>query len=447
MTIRIRRGLDLPIDGAPVQKIEPAAAVRRVALLGPDYLGLRPTMSVSVGDRVRLGQPLFTDKRNEGVIFTAPASGVVSEIVRGAKRLFQALVIDVAADESDAVTFPAGAAAGLNRDEVRRRLIESGLWTAFRSRPFSRIPSPGSVPHSIFVTAIDTQPLAAEPELVIDRYRDAFVAGLTALTALTDGPVFVCTRGDSRVPGQAVPRVRFEQFVGPHPAGLPGTHIHFLDPVHAKKSVWHLSYADVISIGHLITTGRILTERVVSIAGPQVRQPGLFTTRLGASLSELTAGGLGAGENRVVSGSVLSGRQADPPYDYLGRYHLQVSVLAEGRDRELLGWQRPGWNKFSVTRIYVGSWLRGKRFRMTTNTNGSARAMVPVGTYERVMPLDMLATPLLRSLITRDTDQAQALGALELDEEDLALCTFVCPGKYEYGEILRDNLQRIEKDG
>jgi Na+-transporting NADH:ubiquinone oxidoreductase subunit A len=443
---QITRGLNIPISGAPAQEIRPAARVGSVAILGDDYLGFRPTMLVKAGDRVHLGQPLMADKGNDRIVFTAPGAGTVSAIQRGEKRRFDALVIELSGDdERGAATFPPAPAA--TRDVVRQRLLQSGWWTALRTRPYSKIPHPDQVPHSIFVTAMDTQPLAAEPELIIDQRRGEFVAGLQALKTLTDGPVFVCVRNDSRVPGQSVSGIRFEQFVGPHPAGLPGTHIHFLDPVSSRKSVWYLNYQDVIAVGHLMVTGSILTERIVSIAGPSVISPGLYRTRLGACIDDLVRGQLTDGENRVISGSVICGRTAVPPNQFLGRYHLQISALREGRDQEFLGWQRAGFDKFSITRAYAGTLRKDKRFPLTTNLNGGARAIVPIGAYERVMPMDILSTHLLKALIVGDTESAQALGALELDEEDLALCTFVCPGKYDYGSILRRNLAQIEKEG
>ena len=232
-----------------------------------------------------------------------------------------------------------------------------------------------------------------------------------------------------------------------HPAGNAGTHIHHLDPVSATKTVWTVGYQDVIAIGQLFTTGQLNAERVVALAGPQVEKPRLVRTRLGASLEELTAGEMKAGENRVISGSVFGGRTAAGAYAFLGRYHNQVSVLLEGRSRDMLHYLRAGFDRFSTLGIYISSLMPGKKYDFDTTTNGSERAMVPVGNYERVMPLDILPTQLLRSLIVGDTDMAQKLGCLELDEEDLALCTYVCAGKYEYGPILRNNLTRIEKEG
>ena len=446
MAYEIRKGLDLPIDGQPVQAIEPGKPAKQVALLGDDYVGMKPTLLVQEGDKVKAGQPVFSDKKTEGVIYTAPASGTIASVSRGEKRKFLSMVIDVEGDEK--VSFTAHNALGdLEREAVQAQIVEAGLWPAFRTRPYSRVPALDSVPHSIFVTAMDTNPLSAEPELIVSEHSEDFVSGLTLLTKLSGGSTYVCTRNDSRIPGRDVPKVEFEEFHGPHPAGLVGTHIHLLDPVGPNKTVWHINYQDVIAIGHLFSTGELMTERVIAIAGPRIKKPGLYRCQLGCQIQDLVEGLVEGDDTRLVSGSVLAGRTAEEPVNFLGRFHLQVTALEEGNKREFLGWQGPGFNKFSVTRIYAGAMAAGKKFKMNTNINGSKRSMVPVGTYERIMPLDILPTQLLRALIVGDTEQAQALGCLELDEEDLALCTYVCPGKYEYGQILRDNLTLIEKEG
>ncbi len=446
--IKITKGLNLPIAGMPSQQISSKTAVKRVALLGEEYIGMRPSMAVREGDRVQKGQLLFEDKRNPGVRFTAPASGTISAIHRGERRVLQSVVIDV--DGDDAVHFPRyelADLAALTREAVQQQLMESGMWTAFRTRPFSKIPAPASVPAAIFVTAIDTNPLAADPQPIILAQREAFDAGLTLLTRLTDGKVHVCQASGGKLGGHPVGQVTFNQFAGPHPAGLVGTHIHFLEPVSLKKQVWHLNYQDVIAVGKLFLEGELSSERIVALGGPQVKEPRLLKTCSGASLDELLADELLDDENRVISGSVLSGTHAQGPHAFLGRFHLQISVVKEGREKELFGWVMPGKDKFSITRTTLGHFMKRKLFNFSTDTNGGERAMVPIGNYERVMPLDILPTMLLRDLLAGDTDSAQALGCLELDEEDLALCTYVCPGKYEYGPALRSVLTQIEQEG
>lgn len=444
--IKLKHGLDLPITGAPTQRIEAGRPVRSVAVIGFDYHGMKPTMEVEVGDRVKLGQLLFTDKKTPGVRYTAPAAGVISAIHRGEKRVLQSVVIDIDGDEQETFAqYAADQLESLSDAQVRESLQQSGLWTALRTRPFSKVPAIDAVPSSIFVTAIDTHPLAADPAVIIAEHATDFENGLKVLGQLAK--VFLCKAEGVSLPGEKLAKVQSEAFAGPHPAGLPGTHIHFLDPVSASKSVWQIGYQDVIAVGKLFTTGQLFVERVVALGGPVTEQPRLLRTRLGASLEELTAGELQPGANRVISGSVFGGRTARGAFAFLGRYHNQVSCLSEGNDREMMHYLRAGVNKHSVLNIFVSKLASGKLFNFTTTTNGSPRAMVPVGNYEAVMPLDILPTQLLRYLIVGDTEMAQKLGCLELDEEDLALCTYVCAGKYEYGPILRDNLTRIEKEG
>lgn len=447
--INIKKGLELPISGAPEQKITDAKTASNVALVGFDYVGMKPTMAVQVGDKVKRGQLLFEDKKTAGVRFTSPAAGTVKEVNRGERRVFQSIVIQVEGDDAEVFSkYEENQLASIERQKVVDNLVQSGLWTAFRTRPYSKVPEIDSTPNSIFVTAIDTNPLAADPKLVIKERAKDFNNGLTVLKQLTNGKVFVCVDKDFDVSLPSDNAIEASVFSGVHPAGNAGTHIHYLDPVSDKKTVWTIGYQDVIALGQLFTTGELNVERVVALAGPKVNKPRLVRTRVGACLTELVKGETDSTtNNRIISGSVFGGRRAAGPVGYLGRYANQVSVLEEGDKRELFGWISPGANKFSVMNIYLSKLTSGKLFNFTTTTNGSERAMVPVGAYEEVMPLDILPTQLLRALVVGDTEQAQKLGCLELEEEDLALCSFVCSGKYEYGPILRDNLTLIEKEG
>ena len=444
--ITIKKGLDVPVVGAPQQVIHNGNSVKTVATLGEEFVGMRPTMFVKVEDRVKKGQVLFEDKKNPGVKFTAQAAGVVKEINRGEKRILQSVVIEVDGDEQETFTsYSAGKLSTIAREDVVTNLVNSGLWTALRTRPFSKVPAIDSTPVAIFVSAMDTNPLAANPELIINEQSEAFKQGLTVLSRLTKGEVFV-----SKAPGANIPvadNVSVNEFAGKHPAGLVGTHMHFLKPVSADKFAWHLGYQDVIAYGQLFTTGELNSTRIISLAGPAATTPRLVKTILGANTAELIAGEATEGELRVVSGSVLLGSHAQGVHSYLGRYDVQISLILEGREKELIGYMYPGPNKFSVTRAYMSHFFPKKLFSMTTTTNGSSRAMVPIGNFERIMPLDILPTMLLRDLAAGDTDSAQQLGVLELDEEDLALCTFVCPGKTDYGVLLRDCLTTIEKEG
>ena len=447
--INIKKGLDLPISGAPRQAIEEGNAARSAAVLGPDYPGMKPTMEVKKGDVVAKGQILFSDKKTPGVVYTAPAAGTVAEINRGAKRALRGVVIDIA--EGDSISFASHAAEqiqNLDREAVIQQLLQSGSWPALRTRPFSRVPSPETAPHSIFVTAMDTNPLAADPQIVIAPRIKDFIAGLAVLSTLTDGAVHVCQSAGADMGDYAqAEKVQSHIFGGVHPAGLPGTHIHFIDPVSPNKTVWYIGYQDVLAFGYLFLSGQLDVERIVAIGGPGASNPRLVKTILGANLTELTAGELVEGDQRIISGSVLSGRGANEGLPYLGRYHVQVSILREDRERKLVGWLMPGTRMHSVFPAFLSKWVGEKSVEFTTNTNGSTRGMVPIGTYDTVMPLDILATQLMRSLLVGDLEKAIELGCLELDEDDIALCTYACPGKYEFGPVLRDVLTQIEKEG
>ena len=449
MLFKINKGLELPITGKPCQKIDGSPQIQRVAIMGREHVGMKPTMQVNEGDHVKLGQVLFTDKKNPRVQYVAPGAGVVESINRGAKRIFQSLVIRLEGDEQ--VTYEQFDIDELNnlaRETVVDQLLSSGLWVAIRTRPYSKSPDPESIPNSIFVTAMDTRPLAADPSVIISEYDQDFKYGLQILARLTQGNVYVCCANESNVDIQEDQQIKKAAFNGPHPAGIPGTHIHLIDPVNVDKTVWHLNYQDVIAIGKLFTTGKIWTERIISLAGPAIENPRLLRVRLGANTNDIIEGEVKSGECRIISGSVLSGWRAAGWASYLGRFNLQVTAMFEGRDREFFGWIVPGMKKYSKSNALLSSFFRKQaKFPFTTSQNGSPRAMVPIGVYERVMPLDILPTQLLRALLTKDTDLAQALGCLELDEEDLALCTFVCPSKYEFGPILRENLIQIEKEG
>jgi len=449
MHVRVRKGLHIPIAGAPEQRIHEADPVGWVGLAVRDFRGIRPRLLAEVGGRVILGQPLLVDKNNPDVMFTSPGTGEVVAIHRGDRRALQSIVVRLEGEEEE--TFGAHEPEGLamlDRDAVREVLLRSGAWTSFRTRPFGNVPQADASPHSIFVTAIDTNPLAANPLVVLAERDREFRDGLAVISRLTDGEIHVCQAPGPSLLLPSIQGVKHAVFEGPHPAGLVGTHIHFLDPVSQSKSVWYLHYQDVVAIGALFTTGRIHTERIIALGGPLSQRPRLLRTRVGASTQDLLAGEVEPVPCRVVTGSILGGRRAAGRARYLGPYDLQLSVLHEDTSRHFLDWLAPGFDKYSAIRAFAATLRpRSHRFALTTSQQGSPRAMVPIGNFERVMPLDILPVPLLKALIVQDTESAKALGCLELEEEDLALCSFVCCSKYEYGTFLRRALDLIEKNG
>ncbi len=445
-TFKLKKGLELPIEGAPDQTIQPGPEFSKVAALGGDYLGLKPRMLVQEGDEVQRGTPLFCHKDVAEAMMVAPMSGKVIQINRGARRVLQSVVIEIS-DPNDAGVDFSGVGNGDTAEGVAEKLCAAGLWTAFRTRPYSKMPSSGTKPAAIFVTAMDSEPLAADAAVIIADAGEAFAAGLAAVAKLSEGKTYLCLKDGDKIPGADVAGVEAAAFAGPHPAGLAGTHIHFLEPLAGDKQVWTIGYQDVIAIGRLMQSGHLDPNIVIALSGPGARQPRLIRTAMGASTDELTKDEINLeGTPRIISGSVLSGTQAEGPTAYLGRFARQITIIREDHDQIPMGWIRPMPSKYSVQPV-LGSALSNKLYNLTSNLNGGRRAMVPTGVFERLMPQDYLPTQLLRALLVMDTDTAQALGALELDEEDLGLVSFACPAKYEYGLALRDCLAKIEKEG
>lgn len=444
--IKLSKGLAIPISGKPDQFISQGNSVTQNALLFSDYPHLKATMLVQEGERVAIGHPLFKDKNDAAILYTSPASGTVTAINRGERRTLISLVI--ARDGNDSIGFnlySEDEIAKLSSDKIRKQMLESGMWTAFRTRPFSTVPPSQSSPSSLFVTAMDTNPLAPEPSAIISANKDFFLSGLKVLRRLVYCNIYLCKAKDSNIP--ALDTINTVEFAGVHPAGLVGTHIHFLSPVNIEKVAWHIGYQDVIAMGALFKTGHIMTERVISLAGPQTKKPRLITTTIGAELSELLRNELYDGDNRIISGSVLSGRIGAENRNFLGRYHNQVSVIAEEKERKFMEWLMPGFDKFSIKPVFASRLFAKANYPLGSSTHGSQRAMVPIGAFEKVMPLDIEITWLLRSLLAGDVEMASKLGCLELDEEDLSLCSFVCSGKNDYGAFLRKALNRIREEG
>lgn len=452
--VETRKGLDIPISGVPDAQNVSGKSVRTVAILGRDYIGLKPRIAVQPGDKVIIGDTLFVDKRDPDVPYTAPGSGTIAAVNRGARRALLSVVIDLDESEQENSSHSKLASAtieSLSAEQIRAALITSGLWPAFRTRPYSKVPHSSSSPRSIFVTAIDSNPLAVDPAAVVSGKEDFFEAGLQVVSTLSEGPVFLCTAPDWAGPSGNEKSVKHVAFSGPHPAGLVGTHIHHLDPVAADRVVWHIGYQDVIAIGILFREGRVSTERTIALGGPAIAVPRLVATRLGASVDELVAGeiiqdGPVSGVPRKISGSVLSGRTASGAEAFLGRYHVQISTIPDRGKQRLFGWLNP------IASGYTFSGLLKRRqghrtASFSTARHGRATAMMPVDAFEQLIPMDVVPAPLLRALLTGDTDQAQALGCLELAPEDLALCSFVCAGKNDYGAVLQVNLENIEREG
>lgn len=423
--IRLKRGFSIDAQGAPEQTIHDAAPARSMAVVVGEELAGPPALCVEQGAPIRAGAVLFRDSQHPEIRFTAPVSGRVTAIHRGARRRLLSVELTREGDEA-APKFEAYARESLSSlaaDAVRDRLLEAGLWTALRSRPFGCIPGPHEVPGAILVTAIDTNPLACDPAAVIAPRMADFVDGVRVLGVLAPR-LFVCKSPSLELAADEITTAKVVEFSGPHPAGLPGTHVAHLARATGNRPVWHLGYQDVIAIGALFARGQLSSERVVALGGSGALRPRLLRTEVGASLDELLAGEV-AGGARVILGSLLGGREADPATAYIGRYDTQLTLMD------------PPVVQDASRRGALSRWL-GKLL-------GSSTAMLPLEKFERIWPLPQPVLPLLRALLVGDADRAVELGCLDLAEEDLALCSFACPGKLDYGAALRDTLRQLQE--
>lgn len=411
MKFSIRRGLSLALAGEPAQRLSSANPVKSVGISGADFPGMRCDLLVAAGDRVAAGTPLFRDRRRPEILVTAPASGTVAEASMESGRRLGSLAISRDGAESETFRCPRFP----DRDEAHRLLLRSGLWPSFVARPFGRIPDPGSAPDAIFVTAIDTHPLAADARVILSEQAESFARGVAFLPILTEGPVFVCQPPGARLVPEAN-RVRCAQFSGPHPAGLAGTHVDRLFPLHGGRRVWQIHYQDVVALGSLLRTGRLESGRVISLAGPGVRRPRLVRVPSGASLHDLVSGEMTEGAKRALSGPPLSGRTTR----FLGRYHWQVTVLPEAQPR------------------------RRARWLASLSAPPRPPPVVPTEALEHALGPAIPVMPLVRALSIGDSEAAARLGCAGLLEEDVALLRYATGGDQDFPALLRSTLDILE---
>ena len=438
--IKTNKGLDLPISGSPSMDLDSSTAINSVAILGVDYVGLKPTMMIDEGDRVQSGQKIFENKKNPGTFVTSHLSGVVASINRGEKRRFISLVI-----EEDASIDP----IEFNFENYNHHidfLVDTGALSYFRTRPYNRMPIPSVLPSAIFINACDTNPLSVDPYLLMElgEDQDLFNLGLNFITSIDPSIKVFCSYQNKNF-DQSVAGVNYTRFKGPHPAGLVGSHIHFLYPVGQNRSVWNISWQEVISIGYIIENKILRSKKLISFGGPNVHDPKILKLKYGSNLSEATAGKV-LDNSRIISGSVLNGHTAENVMNYLGAFDNQVSVLPNESNDILFNWAMPGSKLHSMLPAFISSWIKPKEFKFNVSMNGGNRAIVPISSYQEIMPLNILTTQLLKCLVTFDIELGEKLGVLELAPEDLALASYVCPSKYDYQSILNSNLEKMYEE-
>lgn len=449
-TFKITKGHDIRILGRAEKAIVDGGAAKRVALQPIEFQGIRPRLNVDVGQKVKLGTELFHDKAHPEIRFVAPGGGTIVAVSRGARRVLTEIILELDGDEEaeELQSFEVGAIAQCTREQIVEALLLGGVWPLLKQRPFGRVPIPTDAPKSIFVQGMDTAPLALDPNVVLEGEDEAFQAGLDGLSRLTDGAVHLCVEDGAELASALANArgVETHRFSGKHPAGNPGTHIHFIDPVQSGETVWHLKAVEVLDMGRLLLTGRHPTERVVALVGGCVDEPQYVRTRVGVSMRDLTEGRVTRENIRYISGTVLNGASVGKG-GFVRFADRTVHLLQEGGPRHFLSWASLGADKYTASRAFPSGVVPRGDQDFDTRLHGGPRAIVDIGQYDAVMPLNVMPVPLIKSLIAGDLEEAEKLGMLELVEEDLALCTFVCPSVIDFGEILRKGLDLYEKEG
>ncbi len=437
--IKISKGLDLPISGAPLNIVSDEPKVSSVAVLSNDFVGMKPTMLVKEGDSVKAGQKIFEDKKNIGVFYTSPCGGIVRNINRGDKRKFLSIELDIDDTNEEFEFFDIGNTS----NEIKNCLIDSGYWNCFRTRPFNRTPNVNDIPNAVFINCCDSNPLSMDPYNIISLNEADFREGLIVLSQLFKCNMNLTYQNDNF----DISNEDFEyfQFKGPHPSGLSSTHISKIYPVNLNRTVWTINYQDIISIGFLKKNNKIRTSKLISLGGPSVHEPSLLNVRVGGNIDEICAGKLKP-NSRIISGSVLHGHESEGVMNYLGFYDSQISAIPDEVNNIFMNWLMPGSSLHSKLNVFISSFIKPKNFIFNTSIGGGDRAIVPISSYEEVIPMDILVTQLLKALVVSDIDMAVDLGMLELVPEDLALCSYVCPSKYDYSSILMDNLNKLYQE-
>ncbi|NQV52993.1 MAG: Na(+)-translocating NADH-quinone reductase subunit A [Flavobacteriales bacterium] len=442
--VKIRRGADIKLDGAAERIKGDIAFPSSFAIKPTDFHGLTPKMVLKEGAEVKAGQEIFHDKYNERVKFTSPVSGEIAEIVRGAKR--RILEVRIVPDKDQKFeSFDVSDTS--SAEKVKQLLMSSGFWPMIKQRPYDVIANPESKPKSIFVSAFDSAPLAPDYDFILHGDKEAFQTGLNALGKLTDGKVHLNSRPGASADTvfAAANGVEKNTISGPHPAGNTGIQIHHIDPINKGELVWTVNAQSVAMIGRFLMTGKADFSKTIALAGSEVEKPRYMTTIIGASMKTLTDGQISAGDNRIISGNVLTGDNAGAE-GYLGYYHDAVTVIPEGKEPQFLGWLAMNFNKFSLSRAYFSWMMPGKKFRLNTNQNGEDRAFVMSGQYESVLPMDIYPVHLIKAIMTNDIEKMEVLGIYEVAPEDLALCEYACTSKTPVQEILRGGLDLAQKE-
>ena len=446
-TIKIRKGLNIKLVGE-ADKVVSTFNSETFSIKPPDFHGSIPKLILKQGAEVKAGTPIYFDKNSPDVKFCAPVSGEIAEIVRGEKR--RILEVRILADqEIKYEDFGAANPNDLSSDDVKAKMLASGVWPFVRQRPYDIIANPNEKPKAIFISGFDSNPLAADVDFILQDKKEEFQAGIDALKKLTDRKIHLGLKPNHAAnsvlnSAQGVEVITFE---GPHPAGNVGVQIHHTDPINKGERVWYVAPQDVLIIGRLFLTGKFDASKIIAFAGSEVKKPKYYKTVFGASIKNLVEGNINEGVNRYISGNPLTGSRIEKD-GYLGAYDTSISVIPEGTESRFFGWITPNFDKLSASRTMFSWLMPNKKYTLDTNLNGEDRAFVVTGQYEKVFPFDIYPVYLLKAILTQDIEKMENLGIFEVAPEDFALCEFVCTSKMQLQKLVRKGLdQMIEEVG
>jgi len=444
--IKIKKGLTINLKGDAEKTLSSAPRSRTFVVKPADFHLITPKMVIKEGEKFLAGDTIFYSKDNELIKFVSPVSGTLTKIERGAKRVITTLLIEADAQDSFRdfdVLNPDSSSA----EAIKSRLLESGCWPFIMQRPYAVVANTEQEPRDIFISAFSSAPLANDCDFSLQNKEKELQAAVTALSKLTKGQVHVGVAKDANSPLKGLRDVVVHTVSGPHPAGNVGTQINKIGPVNKGEVVWTIAPQDLVIIGELLLTGKFNAERIVALSGSEVKTPKYYKTKIGSEVSTfLYDSGLNSENVRVISGDVLTGTKISPK-GHLGFYSNTVTVIPEGDDYELFGWNKPVFDKISTSRALTFSWLMpNKKYDLDTNTNGEHRNFVVTGSYEEVFPLDMYPLQMLKSCLVQDLDEMEAMGMYEVAPEDFALTEFVCVSKQPHQQIIRNGLDLMFKE-
>ncbi len=444
--IKIKKGLNISLLGTAEKIMKKADQADFYAIKPTDFVGIRPKLVVKVGDKVKAGTPLFFDKFQPEVQFTSPVSGEIVEINRGERRAI--LEVVVKADKTiEYEEFKVGDPKNLSREEIIEALQKSGLWPSLRQRPYSTIANPNDTPKAIFISAFDSAPLAPDMDYIVKDCVECFQKGIDVLSKLTNGKIHLNLNADYP-PADTFTKakgVELNYFTGPHPSGNVGVQINKIDPINKGDIIWYTYPQEIAAIGRFFEKGIYDATKIVALTGSEVKNPKYFKVLNGASIKNLVKNNVNDGELRYISGNVLTGSKMEDD-GYIGFYDNQITVIPEGKYHDFFGWATPGFKKYTASRTLLSWLIPGKKYRLDTNFHGGHRAYVMTGEYEKVFPMDIYPVQLIKAIMIEDIDKMEQLGIYEVDEEDFALCEYVCTSKTEVQSIIRNGLDLMRKE-